>query len=193
MFGSLTGLLGGAELIDLSRGACIKLTNLLITFGERSFELLNRAAMGGFAIAQLHFQLVDPVLGRLELLDLSAEPISISQTLVELRDMLAQDSHFPFHDLPGLLGVPTSLLRPSEFMRLSCKNCLNVTHASASRDSFCLRVCQLFRPCGQFCFEHFQPFATSGQLSLSRRVQRLGRHDFLFEDLDRRCLDLQVV
>ena len=193
LFGGLRDLLGGSEFVHLRGREGIEFSDALVAFRKSPFELLDGAAMGGLSIAQFNFQLVDAVLGCFELLDLSAEPISISQALIELRNVLAQDSHFAFHDLPGLLGVPTGLLSASEFMCLGCKNCLDITHTSASCDSFRFRVCQLLRPCGQFCFKHFQPFAASGQLSLSRGVQRLSRHDFLFEDLHGRCFDLQVV
>ena len=63
---------------------------------------------------------------------LRMKPIAISQTLIELGDMLTQDSHFSFHDVPGLLGVSTGLLSLSEFMRLRCKNRLYFADASAS-------------------------------------------------------------
>ena len=100
--------------------------------------------MGGFAIAELDFQLVDAILGRFKLLHLGTEPIPISQALVELRNMLAQDSHFTFHDVPGLFGVSTDLLSLSEFMSLRCKNRLYFADASASRGPLSFRGRQLF-------------------------------------------------
>ncbi len=143
LLGGLRGLQSGSDVISLSGSHRIELPDSAVTIGKGLFELLDRGAMGGFPVAEFDFQLVDAVLGRLELLDLGTEPIPVGQSLVELRNVLAQDTHFPFQDLPGLHGVSTGLLRLPEFMRLGCKHRLDVAHAPASGGSFSLRDGQL--------------------------------------------------
>ena len=149
--------------------------------------------MGGLSITQFDFEMVHAVLCRLELLDLGAEPIAVSQAFVELGDMVSQHSHFSFHDLPGLLGISTSLLGHFEFMRLRGKYRLHFTHASASRSAFSFSVRQLFRSGCEFRFEGFEPLIACDQLSLSGRMECFGRHDLLFENLHGRGFCFQVV
>ena len=81
--------------------------NPLIPFREGPFELLNRTAMGRFAITQFNLQLMDAVLSRLELLHLGTEPLLVSEAFVELSDLFTQDTDFFFQDLAGLLRGPT--------------------------------------------------------------------------------------
>jgi len=109
LFGSLTGQLRATEFIRLGNGARIKLTNLLISFCEGPFELLDRAAMDGFPITQLDLQLMHTVSGRLQLLHLGAEPLSLGEAFVELGDLVTQDADFFLLNLAGLLGSPTGL------------------------------------------------------------------------------------
>ena len=71
-----------------------KLFNSTVSLANGPFELLDGASMAGFTIAQLHFQLMDAVLCRPQLLHLSTESVSVGEAFVELGDMLAQHPDF---------------------------------------------------------------------------------------------------
>ena len=91
LFSALRGLVGSSKVLGLGFRMSIELTDLPVTVGEGLFELLDGAAMSGFAIAELDFQLVDVLLGRFKLLLLGAAPIPFGQALVELGNMVSED------------------------------------------------------------------------------------------------------
>ena len=113
VFGGPTGLLRLVESVGLRGCARIEFTDPPVSLGNRAFGLLEGAAMGGLPIAQLHLQLMDPALDRLQLLQAGSEVVSVGETVVELGDMLPQDPDFLFQDLLSVLGSLTSLLSPA--------------------------------------------------------------------------------
>ena len=114
----LTGLLGTTEFVRLGSGARMKLPKPLIAFGQRPFELLDGAAMGGLPITQFDFQLVHAVLGCLQFLDLGSQPVSVGEFLVLLGDMLPEDADFFLLDITGLLRRSTGLQGILNLVRL---------------------------------------------------------------------------
>ena len=107
----LAGLLRTTEFIRVGSGADIKRPNPLISFHEKLFELLNSAAMSGFPITQFNFQQMDAILRRFKLLHTDSNLITVCQPLVELSNMVAQDTNLFLQDITSLLG-------PAEFVRL---------------------------------------------------------------------------
>ena len=107
----LAGLLRTTEFIRVGSGADIKRPNPLISFREKLFELLNSAAMSGFPITQFNFQQMDAILRRFKLLHTDSNLITVCQPLVELSNMVAQDTNLFLQDITSLLG-------PAEFVRL---------------------------------------------------------------------------
>jgi hypothetical protein len=84
-------------------------------------QLLDRAAMDRFPIAQFDLQLMHPILHLRQLLHLSAQPVPIGKTFVELSDMVSQNPDFLFQDFLGLLSRSTGLLCFVKFVGLSCR------------------------------------------------------------------------
>jgi hypothetical protein len=99
----------------------------LVTFRDRLLKLLEDAPMGGFSITQLDLQLMHTVSGRLQLLHLGAEPLSLGEAFVELGDLVTQDADFFLLNLAGLLGSPTGLQGIPNFVRLSSRKRIELT------------------------------------------------------------------
>ncbi len=74
--------------------------------------------MRGLPVAQLNLQLMHAVLGRLQLLHASPNMIPVSQPLVQVRDLLAQDPDFLLQHPLGLFRGLTGQLGPLEFLHL---------------------------------------------------------------------------
>ncbi len=70
---------------------------------------------------------MNAILRRLQFRYAGRGPVPVSEAFVELRDMFAQHPDFLLHDLTGLVGGPTGLLRALEFFGLSGRNCIELT------------------------------------------------------------------
>ena len=98
-----------------------------VAFRQGPFQLLDGAAMGGLAITQFNFQMVDAVLGRFQLLHLGAEPISIGQALVELGDLFTEDADFFFQNFAGLFSALRGLVGSSKVLGLGFRMSIELT------------------------------------------------------------------
>ena len=95
-----------------------QLVDTVVALGQGAFQLLDDAAMGRFAITEFDFELVDAVLCRVELFDLGAESITVGQTLVELRDVVAEDTDLFLQDLTSLFSALRGLVGGSQVFGL---------------------------------------------------------------------------
>ena len=77
--------------------------------------MLDGAAMSGFPIAQFHFELMYPILGRLEFLDLGAQAVLVGQAFIQLSDLFTEDADFLLQDVASLLGGLRDLFGSVEF------------------------------------------------------------------------------
>ena len=132
MFGGPAGLQGIAHFVRLSSRQRVELTDPAVSLRHGLLELLDGAAMGGLAVTQFDLQLMDTVLGRLQLLDLGAEPVSVGQPFVELGDLFAQDADFFFQDFAGLFGGVRGLLGSVEFVYVDGGEGIEFTNAAVS-------------------------------------------------------------
>ena len=132
LLGCVRGLLGSAEFVYVDGGEGIEFTNAAVSLRHGLLQLLDGTAMGGLAVTQFDLQLMDTVLGRLQLLDLGAEPVSVGQPFVELGNVLAQDADFFFQDFAGLLGGPAGLQGIAYFVCLSGRQRIELTDPAVS-------------------------------------------------------------
>ena len=91
-----------------------QLVDTVVTLGQGAFDFLDHASMSRFSITEFDFELVDAVLCRVELFDLGAESIAVGQTLVELRDVVAEDTDLFLQDLTGLFSALRGLVGGSQ-------------------------------------------------------------------------------
>jgi len=122
----LAGLLGGStsfqgilDFVRLSGRKRIKLTDPPVSLRNGLLQLLDRAAMDSFPIAQFDLQLMHTILHRSQPLYFSAQSVPIGKTFIELGNMISQNSDFLLQDFLGLLSRSTGLLRFVEFVRLN--------------------------------------------------------------------------
>jgi hypothetical protein len=173
LHGSPASLLGLSEFINLGRCERIEFPDAVVAFGERPFELVNRATMSSFAIAEFDLQLMHTVLSGLQLLHLGAEPVSIGETLVELRDLFAQDSHFSLHNIPGLLGGPTELLSGVKFIGSSRKNRFDFADPVVAAGKLFIELSDMVAELPNFLFQNLAGFL-GGSTSLLGSAKIIG-------------------
>jgi len=128
LLGGVRDLLGCVEFVLLDSGKSIEFPDAAVAFRESLFELLDGAAMGGLSVTEFHFQLMDAVLGRLQLFDLGAQSVSIRQAFIQLGDLFAEDPDFLLQDFAGLLGGLTSLVRTTKFICLGSDARIKLTN-----------------------------------------------------------------
>src|SRR6478609_7242399 len=83
--------------------------------------------MGRFAITEFDLQLMHAVSDQFQFLHARSDFIPVSQFLVQLRDLFAQDADFLLLNLAGLLSGPTDLQGIPNFVRLSRRKRIELT------------------------------------------------------------------
>ena len=89
LLGGPTGLQGIPDFVRLSGCKRIELTDPPVSLRNGLLQLLDRAAMDSFPIAQFNLQLMYTVSGRFQLLHLGAELVSVGEPFVELGDLVS--------------------------------------------------------------------------------------------------------
>jgi hypothetical protein len=129
LLGGPTGFHGILDFVRLSSRKRIELIDPLVSLRNGLLQLLDRAAMDSFPIAQFDLQLMHTVSGRFQLLHLGAELVPVGEPFVELGDLVSQNPDFFFQDLLGLFGSLTGLLSPVEFVGLIHRARVELTDA----------------------------------------------------------------
>ena len=159
LFGRLTSLLRRTEFIRVGSRADVKRIDPLISFGEKLFELLNPTTMSGFSVTQFHFQQMDTILCRFQLLHADSDLIPVRQPRIELSNMFAQHANLFLQDLASLLSSP-------KLFRLGRNDRLQLTRLLLCCDSISLYLRHAFRSEGQFCLKRLDLLAARDELSL---------------------------
>jgi hypothetical protein len=130
--------------------------------------------MGRFTITQFNLQLMDAVSDRFQFLHASSEFIPVSQLLVQLRDLFAQDADFLLLNFAGLLGGPAGFQGVLDFVRLSGRKRIELTDPMVSFRKGLLQLLERV-PMGRFAITEFD-------LQLMHAI--LGRFQLFHADSD---------
>ncbi len=133
LLGGPTGVQGIPHFVPLRGRQRIEFTDATVSLREGLLQLLEYAAMSSFAITQFHFQLMDAVLRRFQLLHADSELIPVGQPLIKLGNLVTEDADLFVEHFPGLLSRLTGLLRTAEVIHLDSGARIKCTNSLISR------------------------------------------------------------